>query len=67
MKIVLLVVFLITGCSSYSGIHNEDLVRRKNEMLKQDYKMKRQMQKARKAATPKNKRQKNKRAKRKYI
>lgn len=61
------IAFFITGCSSYSGIHNDDLVRRKNEMLKQDYKMKRQMQKARKAATPRNKRVKNKRAKKQYI
>lgn len=67
MKVVLILMFLITGCSSYSGIHNEDLVRRRNEMLKQDYKMKRNMQKARARATPKNKRQKHTKAKRKFI
>ena len=67
MKVVLILMFLITGCSSYSGIHNEDIVRRRNEMLKQDYKMKRDMQKARARATPRINRHRVKKAKRKYI
>lgn len=67
MKVLYIIIILITGCSSYSSIHNEDLVRRRNEMMKQDYKMKRDMQKARVRATPKNKRQKHAKAKRKFI
>jgi hypothetical protein len=67
MKVLYIIIILITGCSSYSSIHNEDLVRRRKEMLKHDYKMKRDMQKARVRATPKKKRVKHAKAKRKFI
>jgi hypothetical protein len=60
-------VVLLVGCSSTGSIHNADLVRRKDEMIQQDLKMKRQMQNARKRATPKSKRHKIKRARQLYI
>lgn len=67
MKSLFVLVVLLISCSSTGSIHNADLNRRREEMLKQDLKMKRQMQTARKRATPKKKRHKIKRARQLYI
>jgi len=62
VKSLFVLVVLLISCSSTGSIHNADLNRRKEEMLRQDLRMKKQMQTARKRATPKKKRQKIKRA-----
>jgi len=68
MRIIFCVILLVTSCSSYSkGIHNDGLKYRTEQMLKQDQNMKRQMQKARAKGTPRKKRNKVKKAKRKFI
>jgi hypothetical protein len=67
VKSLFVLVVLLVSCSSTGSIHNADLNRRHEEMLRQDLKMKKQMQTIRKRATPKNKRHKIKRARQLYI
>ena len=67
MKSLFVLVVLLVSCSSTGSIHNADLKKRHEEMLRQDLKMKKQMQTIRKTATPKNKRHKIKRARQLYI
>lgn len=67
MKIFITVFIFLVSCASSSGIHNDGIKYRTENMLKQDVKMKRQMQKARAKGTPRKKRNKVKKAKRKFI
>jgi hypothetical protein len=64
---IFVAIMLLASCAHTGSIHDADLNRRKKEMLRQDLKMKKQMQTIRKRATPKNKRHKVKRAKQLYI
>ena len=64
-KLFPLLVGVLFSCASSGGIHNDGMKYRHKEMIKQDVKMKRQMQAERKKATPRNKRNKIKKAKRK--
>lgn len=62
----IMIMMLFYSCAS-GGIHNDGLNHRHKEMLKQDLKMKRSMQKARSKSTPARKRNKVKKAKKKFI
>jgi hypothetical protein len=67
VKSLFILVVLLVSCSSTGSIHNADLNKRHDKMLRQDLKMKKQMQTIRKRATPRKKRHKIKKAKRKFI
>lgn len=67
MKVFFVLVVLLVSCYPIGSIHDADRVRQMNQMLKQDKRMKNKVQQARKRSTPKNLRQKVKRAKKIYI
>ena len=66
MKYIFIICFFLSSCNNYYS-HNDFFAYKHKKMLKQDKKMKKQMIKSRRKATPIKKRNKVTKSKRKFI